>query len=71
LQESFTKETMIKRLRGTMSGRFHVMTERPETVEVGSNVLAGTDPAKILECTRTMLGKATEWVNPVGDGTAG
>jgi len=24
-----------------------------------------------LECTHTMLGKATEWANPFGDGTAG
>jgi hypothetical protein len=27
----------------------------PETVVVGSNVLAGTNPEKILDCTCTML----------------
>jgi len=47
------------------------MTERPETLKVGSNVLAGTDPEKILECTGSMIEKATEWANPFGDGTAG
>ena len=47
------------------------MTERPETVAVGSNVLAGTDPEKIVECTGMMLEKANEWANPFGDGTAG
>jgi len=46
-------------------------TERPETVEVGSNVLAGTVPESILEKTRLMLGKNGGWVNPFGDGMAG
>ena len=38
---------MFKQLRSTMRGRIHLATERPETLEVGSNVLAGTDPEKI------------------------
>jgi UDP-N-acetylglucosamine 2-epimerase (non-hydrolysing) len=46
-------------------------TERPETLKVGSNVLAGTDPAKILECTSLMIERDNEWANPFGDGTAG
>jgi len=46
-------------------------TERPETVAVGSNVLAGTDPEKIVESTRAMVDRAKEWANPFGDGTAG
>lgn len=46
-------------------------TERPETIAVGSNVLAGTDPEKIVECTSLMVERATEWANPFGDGTAG
>ncbi|MDP6127166.1 MAG: UDP-N-acetylglucosamine 2-epimerase (non-hydrolyzing) [Dehalococcoidales bacterium] len=46
-------------------------TERPETVEVGANVLAGTSPDKILECARTMLGREKNWPNPFGDGKAG
>lgn len=46
-------------------------TERPETNEVGSNILAGTDPNKILECTRAMLSRENSWKNPFGDGNAG
>ena len=46
-------------------------TERPETLEVGSNILAGVSPDKILECSRKMLGKENNWENPFGDGTAG
>lgn len=32
-------------------------TERPETIDVGSNILAGTNPQRILECTKIMLKK--------------
>ena len=46
-------------------------TERPETVTVGSNILAGTDPSKILESAKVMLVKEKKWVNPFGDGTSG
>lgn len=46
-------------------------TERPETLEVGSNLLAGTLPNKILRCTRLMLNKKNTWSNPFGDGIAG
>lgn len=46
-------------------------TERPETLEVGSNVLAGTNPEKIVERARFMLGKRNDWQNPFGDGKAG
>ncbi len=46
-------------------------TERPETVDVGSNILAGTDPAKIVECTSLMLDKKRNWENPFGDGKSG
>jgi len=47
-------------------------TERPETLEVGSNVLAGTDPDVIVEKTDLMLNrKKTCWKNPFGDGKAG
>lgn len=45
-------------------------TERPETIEVGANRLAGTAPAAILEATRAMLGVVRGWANPFGDGTA-
>jgi len=46
-------------------------TERPETLEVGANVLAGTDPRVIVEKVKYMLGKSNSWVNPFGDGRAG
>jgi UDP-N-acetylglucosamine 2-epimerase (non-hydrolysing) len=46
-------------------------TERPETVEVGANVLAGTDPDVMLSCAREMLAQGRSWVNPFGDGNAG
>jgi UDP-N-acetylglucosamine 2-epimerase (non-hydrolysing) len=45
-------------------------TERPETLEVGSNVLAGTSSDKILECSKMMLGRESNWGNPFGDGRA-
>jgi UDP-N-acetylglucosamine 2-epimerase (non-hydrolysing) len=45
-------------------------TERPETIDVGANMLAGTEPAQILEKAKTMLNTNNEWENPFGDGTA-
>ncbi|NOQ55230.1 MAG: UDP-N-acetylglucosamine 2-epimerase (non-hydrolyzing), partial [Nanohaloarchaea archaeon] len=46
-------------------------TERPETLEVGSNILAGCDAEKIIECAEIMLDKERHWKNPFGDGTSG
>ncbi|MDI6886805.1 MAG: UDP-N-acetylglucosamine 2-epimerase (non-hydrolyzing), partial [archaeon] len=46
-------------------------TERPETLEVGSNTLVGTKPEKILEGAKIMLTRENNWKNPFGDGTAG
>src|SRR5207249_5299567 len=46
-------------------------TERPETLEIGSNVLAGTDPARVRAAVRRQLGAKREWPNPFGDGTTG
>jgi UDP-N-acetylglucosamine 2-epimerase (non-hydrolysing) len=45
-------------------------TERQETVEVGSNTVAGTDPERILTMTAQSLGSARNWPNPFGDGKA-
>ena len=45
-------------------------TERPETIEVESNVLAGTDPNSICKKVELMLGKKRQWRNPFGDGKA-
>ncbi|NOT32654.1 MAG: UDP-N-acetylglucosamine 2-epimerase (non-hydrolyzing) [Candidatus Eisenbacteria bacterium] len=46
-------------------------TERPESVEVGANVLAGADPVKIVACARAMVAKPRDWPNPYGDGHSG
>jgi UDP-N-acetylglucosamine 2-epimerase (non-hydrolysing) len=45
-------------------------TERPETLEVGSNVLAGTNPDAIIAKVHSMLNKRRRWKNPFGDGKA-
>ena len=46
-------------------------TERPETLEVGSNIIAGTNPGRILECTNQMFHVNNFWKNPFGDGKTG
>ncbi|NQT72519.1 MAG: UDP-N-acetylglucosamine 2-epimerase (non-hydrolyzing) [Chloroflexi bacterium] len=47
-------------------------TERPETIDVGANILAGAIPETILECSKTMvLSRTNSWENPLGDGAAG
>jgi UDP-N-acetylglucosamine 2-epimerase (non-hydrolysing) len=46
-------------------------TERPETLEVGANVLAGTDPYEIVNKAGLMLKNGNNWRNPFGDGEAG
>ena len=45
-------------------------TERPETVEVGANIIAGVEPNSIVDCVRIMINKDRNWVNPFGDGKA-
>ncbi len=44
-------------------------TERPETLEIGSNVLAGTEPARVRAAVRRQLDTKRGWANPYGDGT--
>ena len=46
-------------------------TERPETLDVGSNVLVGVNQDRILEGVKKMLSKERDWKNPFGDGCAG
>lgn len=46
-------------------------TERPETLKLGINVLAGTNSNKILKKSKEMINKEHKWENPFGDGTAG
>jgi UDP-N-acetylglucosamine 2-epimerase (non-hydrolysing) len=45
-------------------------TERPETVQVGANVLAGAVPEVILEKAKMMYVIKRDWPNPYGDGRA-
>lgn len=45
-------------------------TERPETLNVGSNILAGTNPERILKSSILMASKERNWNNPFGDGKA-
>ncbi len=47
---------------------FRDNTERPETLDVGSNILSGADPVKILRSVEKMLCKDNAWINPFGDG---
>ena len=46
-------------------------TERPETVQVGANVVVGTDPARVLEGVRRMIGSRRDWSCPLGTEGAG
>ena len=46
-------------------------TERPETLDVGSNVLAGTHPEDIIDSVSIMLNKGRDKDIPFGDGTSG
>jgi UDP-N-acetylglucosamine 2-epimerase (non-hydrolysing) len=45
-------------------------TERPETIETGSNILAGTNPAKMLDAAERMIDIPRTWNNPFGSGDA-
>lgn len=46
-------------------------TERPETIAVDANELAGADPSAIITAAENMVGRDGQWDNPFGDGTAG
>lgn len=43
-------------------------TERPETIHVGANMLAGSDPERIVRRSLEMISASREWENPFGDG---
>jgi len=45
-------------------------TERPETLKIGANLLAGTNPLEIVEKVGLMLESEANWANPYGDGNA-
>ena len=40
------------------------VTERPETIECGSNILTGADPEQILDCVNTVLSRPANWNPP-------
>lgn len=45
-------------------------TERPETITVGANVLAGSTANEIVNCSHKMIDVATDWFNPFGEGNS-
>jgi len=40
------------------------VTERPETIECGSNILTGADPERILAAVRIALNTSSRWIPP-------
>ncbi len=46
-------------------------TERPETISVGSNTLAGTNPMSIFKGANKMAYQRRNWIIPFGNGKAG
>lgn len=46
-------------------------TERPESVQVGANTLAGTSKEKIIKSINKMVKVKTSWKNPFGSGKTG
>jgi UDP-N-acetylglucosamine 2-epimerase (non-hydrolysing) len=40
------------------------VTERPETLECGSNILSGADPEAIMRCVQTVLEGVIDWTVP-------
>ncbi|MDO8608924.1 MAG: UDP-N-acetylglucosamine 2-epimerase (non-hydrolyzing) [bacterium] len=45
-------------------------TERPETIEVGANILVGRNEKLALDASQKMLNIPRTWQNPFGDGTS-
>jgi UDP-N-acetylglucosamine 2-epimerase (non-hydrolysing) len=43
-------------------------TERPETIKVGANLLAGVASSHIERCAKIMMRRRKAWSNPYGDG---
>ena len=40
------------------------VTERPETIECGSNILTGAEPKSVLRCVKTVLTDSPDWTPP-------
>jgi UDP-N-acetylglucosamine 2-epimerase (non-hydrolysing) len=45
-------------------------TERPETVNVGANIVAGTETRVIVKSAMHMIKRRKVWANPFGDGSS-
>ena len=45
-------------------------TERPETLNVGGNILSEIEPMQIIKNSQVMINKERNWENPFGDGKA-
>jgi len=56
---------------GTKCVTLRENTERPETVKVGANVIAGWHSEEIAKQAEEMLASPKKWKQPFGDGTAG
>jgi len=56
---------------GTKCVTLRENTERPETVEIGANILAGWESDSIAVKAEEMLQKAGTWEQPFGNGKAG
>src|ERR1700693_669859 len=41
------------------------VTERPETLECGSNILSGAEPDSVMRCLRTVLERDRRWTPPL------
>lgn len=45
-------------------------TERPETVQIGCNMVAGYQPETIANAAQNLMGRSRDWKHPYGDGDA-
>jgi len=45
-------------------------TERPETLDVGANLLAGADALRMVDRAKRIMQQGNGWKNPFGDGKA-
>lgn len=56
---------------GTPCVTLRESTERPESIGVGANILAGCDASRILAAAREGMHMKRKWNNPFGNGRAG
>ena len=41
------------------------VTERPETIECGSNILSGPQPKDVIRCVQVVMSHTTGWIPPI------